>query len=480
MSRVLVIDDEPAICWTLKSALAELGHQLETCGSAEQALALAQRFRPEIVFLDVRLPGASGLSIMPELQQLPDQPLIVVMTAFGDLDTAVQAVRQGAFDYLAKPFDLAVVTSCAIRAESSLVSRRQSAQGPSAQPTSQPASRGARLLGRSPAMQAVFRQIAMVAETDISILITGETGTGKELVARAIHEHSSRANGPFVPICLAALPESVLESELFGHVRGAFTGAVDDRQGLIEHAAGGTLFLDEIGETSASIQVKLLRFLETRQFSRVGSTRLVPADVRVVAATNAALRPAMQQNQFREDLYYRLQGFEILLPSLRERAGDVELLAAAFWQQLALGRSEWELSSAFVQALQQRSWPGNVRELRAAITHAALLARGGPLCPEHLPPELTDSAGAAGLANWADAVEHWLATQPPADAAGAGELYRQFLSVIEPPLFSAVLARCQQSRTVAARWLGLDRTTLRTRLRQYGLEAAAGDGTTSG
>lgn len=468
MSRILVVDDEPTIGWGLREYFQDLKHEVHLSGSIESALEETVDFVPEAILLDVRLPGRDGLSAMSDFRERWGEIPVIVMTAFGDLNTAVKAVQQGAFDYLTKPFDLEHAGAALERA---LLSRRLTTGTPQFTPPASP------LLGTSPAMQEVFKAIALVAPTDVSVLITGETGTGKELAAQAIHRHSLRAEHPFVPLCLAALSPSVAESELFGHVRGAFTGATEDRPGLIELADGGTLFLDEIGDTPPAMQVKLLRFLETGQFLRVGSGQLRSANVRIVAATHRRLNEQIAQGEFREDLLFRLRGFELRMPALRERREDIQLLAQSFCAQARADQQVRGWNSEFEQALATRQWSGNVRELRSAVEHAVILSRGGPLLPVHLPPALEDGPRTltTGDIDLQSAVKTWLAGQwsDLEPMAKTTHLYRDFLAATEPVLFAALLEQCQQNRAATARILGLDRTTLRTKLRLYGLDVDA-------
>ncbi len=328
MSHVLIVDDEPSICWGFRELLTDDGHEVSIASSAEEALDIAAETTPDAVILDVRLPGRDGLSAIKDLRQrIGDVPIIVV-TAFGNLQTAVRAVEEGAYDYLSKPFDLEQAAEILRRALRRPAQPRESRDSYT-QSIDEPAAQGT-LIGSSLAMQAVFKQIALVAASDVPVLITGESGTGKELVAHAIHAHGRRKAAPFVPVCLAALSEGVLESELFGHVRGAFTGADRDRQGLLELADGGTVLLDEIGDVPLPVQVKLLRAIEQREVTPVGHTRPRQVDFRVVAATNRPLAELVAKGEFREDLYYRLGVFHIHLPPLRARTDDIPVLAAHF------------------------------------------------------------------------------------------------------------------------------------------------------
>jgi two-component system nitrogen regulation response regulator GlnG len=461
MSHVLIVDDEESICWGLERLLHEAGHRVSIASSAEDGLSLAENGRPDLVVLDVRLPGMDGLTAMSRFAKAAASAPIVVITAFGNLDTAVRALRNGAFDYLAKPFDLEQAATVMERA---LAHRREAK-------TASPAPSHAievsdELLGTSPAMQEVFKRIALVAPTDAAVLITGESGTGKELVARAIHRHSLRSLQPFVPINLASLSPTLVESELFGHVRGAFTGAEASRQGLLELANGATVFFDEAADIPESVQVKLLRVLEQHEVTPVGDTRPRPSAFRAIAATNRDLRREFQAGGFRQDLYFRLAVFEIALPSLCHRVEDIPILAQRFLQRLS--RPEMpagRLTEAALAELCRRRWIGNVRELRNAVEHGALMARGGAISPEHLPPPLdVESARDANpAASLAQAVRAWAAAQLATGQART-ELYQRFLAEVEPPLFDSVLDATGQNRAAAAEVLGIHRATLRKKL----------------
>jgi DNA-binding NtrC family response regulator len=457
MNRILIIDDEPAIGWSLRELLTDEGHAVEVASSAEAALETCGRFTPEAMLLDVRLPGRDGLAALSELRAAAPGAAIVVMTAFGDLDTAVRAVAAGAFDYLVKPFDLASV--------SRVVSRALADRGRPL-PTAGAGPSPAQLVGSSPAMQVVFKQIAVAAATDLPVLITGETGTGKELAARAIHAHGGRRDRPLVATSIAALAPSVIESELFGHVRGAFTGATADRRGLFEQADGGTLLLDEIGEAPLEVQAKLLRVLEDRSITPVGSSTPRPVDVRVIAATNRDLVAAMEAGRFRADLYHRLRVLQIEMPPLAARPDDLPALVAHFLA--AAGHGGRQASVAFLAAVRGRPWPGNIRELRHAVESAAAMARGGSLEVEHLPPAATtpprgaaptldaDELVTAAVRRWVDAA--WNGSEE------AGDLHDRLVKLVEMTLAAEAVDRAGGNRTAAAKALGLDRATLRSKL----------------
>jgi DNA-binding NtrC family response regulator len=473
MSHVLIVDDEPSICWGFRELLAEDGHEVTIASSAEEALDLVSQTSPDAVILDVRLPGRDGLSAIKDLRgRIGDAPIIVV-TAFGNLETAVRAVEEGAYDYLAKPFDLeqaADVLRRALRAP-------RATSGDAAEPLDKAGSdiglQGT-LIGSSLAMQAVFKQIALVAASDVPVLITGESGTGKELVAHAIHAHSRRRTAPFLPVSLAALSPGVLESELFGHVRGAFTGADRDRQGLLELADGGTVLLDEIGDVPLNVQVKLLRAIEQREVTPVGHTRALRSDFRVLAATNRPLAELVTRGEFREDLYYRLGVFHIHLPPLRARTDDIPLLAAHFLRRATSDGTPKRLSKAAVKELVTRPWHGNVRELRNAVERAAVVARGDEVDPEHFPPSspLLTAGPATVEAQLGRLTADWAAEQEPQGPSDGepADLYQRFLGVVEPALLKSVLSQCGENRAAAARILGIHRGTLRQKLRDHGLD----------
>ena len=473
MSRILVVDDEPAIGWSLRELFSDGGHDVVVAADLEAAAAACRQHRPETILLDVRLGSRDGLAALPELRAAAGDVPVVIMTAFGDLDTAVRAVRAGAFDYLVKPFDLGKVAEVVERA---LAERGGTAAAAAPADEARP-HEPARLVGTSPAMQEVFKQIALVAAGDLPVLVTGETGTGKELVARAIHAHGRRRDRPLVVTNVAALAPGVVESELFGHARGAFSGAAAERPGLFEMADGGTLFLDEIGEAPATVQAKLLRALEAGEVTRVGESVPRRVDVRVVAATNRDLAGALGAGTFREDLYHRLRVFPIALPSLAERLDDLEPLVRHFLTRQAAGRPVPTVAPEFLAALRARPWPGNVRELEHAVEYAAVVARGGTLRPEHLPRPVTvghdhgttpmDAASAALRA----AVGTWSAAARAALASEASpDLHARAVALLEEALVRDAIAHTGGNRTAAARLLGLDRATLRAKLRALGID----------
>ena len=464
MAHVLIVDDEQSICWGLSKLVRSLGHTAAIASSAEQAFAAARTQRPEVVILDVRLPGLDGLSAMRRFHdELATVPVIII-TAYGDLATAVEAVRGGAFEYLVKPFELSVAQH-AIELALNVPKRSAASNVEAAEREPSP-----RIVGSSPAIQEVFKRIAVVAPTQACVHIRGESGTGKELVARAIHQYSHHPEGPFVPVNVASLSPLLAESELFGHARGAFTGADQARKGLLEQADGGTLFFDEVADIPLSIQVKLLRVLEYGEILPVGGQRPVRSNFRVISATHQNLHQRVVQGDFREDLYFRLITFEIEIPPLRERRSDVADLTEYFLDTLAAKNNcpRPSLAAETIGVLEKRPWHGNIRELRNAIEHAMILARGGSILPEHLPPPTppgNDSSGtrqamlAAMIRDWA---RHELEHSPQVT-----DLYERLLRVVEPPLLEMVLQRNHGQFLAAAKELGLHRVTLKRKTSLY-------------
>ncbi len=473
MSRVLVIDDEPSICWAIREYLGDLGHEVEVAASAEAGLALAGRGPHDVVVLDVRLPGMDGLSAMSQLRELEGPAPFIVITAFGNLDTAVRAMAGGAFDYLVKPFDLDQAAAVITRALEAHRSPSERAGPPAAQGQSD--SGHVHLIGNSHRMQELYKHIALVAPADVPVLITGESGTGKELVARAIHRHSPRGGRTFLPVCLAALSQGLVERELFGHLRGSFTGALHDRQGLLELAEGGTVLLDEIGDIPPAVQVKLLRAIEHREVTPVGDARPRPINVRFLAATNRPLGDLMAAGEFREDLFFRLSVFPIRVPPLRDRREDIPALASHFLSLLNLPGAAAPLRDDVLEELACRSWPGNVRELRNAIERAAIVARGREIRLDHLPPPdgPVPASSAPAPDELARQIQQWLEAElrhPQRSQENDSTLYDRFLTLVEPPLLRTVLRQSQGNRAMAARQIGIHRATLRQKLRKYGLE----------
>jgi DNA-binding NtrC family response regulator len=452
MKRILVVDDDHDSCELLREIFTAQGWHVDTALTPSQAFSVAEKENFDLVVSDVNLEAnQTGLDLLKDLRaQCP----VILVTGFGTLDSAVEAAREGAWDFISKPFKVPEVVAIARRA---LEQDRNSANAErSGEQISAQYEQGG-LLGRSPVMIGLYKEIARVAPTRSTVLIVGESGTGKELVARSIHQHSARSSGPFVAINCGALTETLLEAELFGHVRGAFTGAVGDRKGLWEEASGGTLFLDEVGETSPAFQVKLLRALQESEIRRVGASRATQVDARVVAATNRNLERDVKAGKFREDLYYRLSVVTLRVPALSERRTDIPLLAERFLQMVLTreGHKQLTLSEETVRTLVAYDWPGNVRELESAIEYAVLHAHGHEIVPEELPEKLQTAQVRAAARSPLSALFEDLPT--------IDELERRYLLYI--------LEVAGGNRTKAAEILGVDRRTLYRMIERYGIDS---------
>ncbi len=455
MAKVLVVDDEESIVWIFRKMVEGLGHECLSAATAERGLELVRDAQPDVVFLDVKLPGMDGLTALEQMRSLAPRARFIVITAHGTLETAVKAVKLGAAEYLPKPVDLDRARTLVQEALRGVAVSREV----QALRTGKPATG---IVGRSAPMQEVFKKVAAVAASDASVLLIGESGTGKELLARALHYNSARASGPFEAINCASIPETLLESELYGHEKGAFTGAIRQKPGKFEVASGGTVFLDEIGEIPLSSQVKLLRFLEERRFERVGGTESHGVDVRIVSATNVNLEERVREGRFREDLYFRLNVVRLELPPLRDRRDDLPLLVAHFLD-LARGAG---ITEEAMELLRNYSWPGNVRELRNAIERGVVLARGGPVRREHLPESIVSPrpVGESDLeARVRELVEKLAAQAPP------GELYPQVEARWEKAVLRRALELTGGNQVKASELLGINRMTLRKKMEQYGL-----------
>src|SRR6267378_2514593 len=440
---VYVVDDDASVREAVESLLRSAGFPARTFGSAPEFLSTPRAEMPSCLILDLHLPGLSGLDLQQELAKADVQIPIIFLTGHGDIPTSVKAIKAGAIEFLTKPFDDEALLN-AIRNGIAQDPRLRAAPNPDG------------VIGSSRPWRQALAYAAKVAATEATVLLTGESGTGKEVVAHLIHESSRRAGGPFVALNCAALPEALLESELFGYEKGAFTGAVVARPGRLEQAAGGTLFLDEVGEMTPAVQAKFLRVLQEREFQRLGGTRVQKANVRVHASTNRDLHAALTSGQFREDLYYRLHVFAIALPPLRERPEDIPALVEHFITALGpavLGRPADGITREAHERLLAHSWPGNVRELRNAVERALILSDGRMITPEHLPapPEsLRDAAPP-------------IAVQRDFQSDGLD------LETTERELVERALRHAGQNKAKAARLLGLTRTKLYTRMQRFGL-----------
>ncbi len=468
MSTILVVDDEKTIRFAFETFLRDEGHHVFTAGDGTAALDIFEKVRPDVVFLDYRLPDTDGLSLLERLRSERPGCAVIFMTAFGDMNTAIRAMQLGAYEYLTKPLDLERIRTlvrsvldgqAALRAVSDRAMERGIGTG--------------LIVGRSPAMQEVFKMIGLLTGQDVTVLITGESGVGKELVARAIHDHSERRPHPFVAVNCGAMPETLLEAELFGHEKGAFTGADRLKPGKFEAAGYGTIFLDEIGELHPALQVKLLRVLQERSFERVGGTTTLPVNARILAATNKNLHEEMIRGRFRRDLYYRLHLIHIHLPPLRERMEDIPLLVAHFLDKgnRELGRQVRGVSPAAMDRFMAYSWPGNVRELENEIKRAMVLSRD-----DILHERLFELGGRPEVSAMADDPEEALRraacrllAHKLEKGRDAGSILEAMVSAVESAVLEETLRRCQGNQFQAAELLGIHRATLRKKKKEYGL-----------
>jgi two-component system nitrogen regulation response regulator GlnG len=470
MPRLLVVDDEPNIVFSLSECLGSSTLSVISAGTAREGIELVRVKRPDVVILDIRLPDMSGLDAYDRIRAIDPRLPVIMFTAYARTETAIEAMRRGAYEYLLKPVDFRMLREVVGRAlEVSRLSRVPAVvQEADAQDLS-----ADHIVGNSGAMQEIYKAIGRVAPQDATVLLWGESGTGKELVARAIYHYSRRSGAPFLAINCAALPESLLESELFGHERGAFTGADQRRIGKFEQVNGGTIFLDEIGDMTPATQAKALRLLQQQQFERVGGNETISTDVRIIAATNQDLPAMVEQGRFRQDLYYRLSGFTIRLPPLREHREDLPLLAEHFIRQcnLELRKEVRSITTDAFHALEQHTWPGNVREFQSAIKYAMLQATGEVITADCLPKsclagqraDVPEPAGTPGeLADLAQLVRQYL-------AEGRGDIYRLVNGVVDRVLLAEVLRHFEGHQQQAAEALGISRMTLRSKLRALGL-----------
>ena len=460
MKPVWIIDDDRSIRWVFEKALTREDISFKAFSTAQEALAALQSSTPQVVVSDIRMPGTSGLELLQTLKEkVPSLP-VIIMTAYSDLESAVSAFQGGAFEYLPKPFDVDHAVELIRRALEESVRSNEEILVPEAMPD---------ILGQAPAMQEVFRAVGRLAQSHATVLINGESGTGKELVARALHRHSPRAAKPFIAINTAAIPKDLLESELFGHERGAFTGAQQMRRGRFEQADGGTLFLDEIGDMPSDLQTRLLRVLSDGQFYRVGGHQPISANVRVIAATHQDLEVRVKQNLFREDLFHRLNVIRLRLPSLRERREDIPLLAKHFLQKSArdLGVDAKRLADSAMQFLQTQDFPGNVRQLENLCHWLTVMAPAQTVEVKDLPQEIKSAADTPATGSWFAALEREAAAMLARGETGIIDgLTRQF----EKSLITKALQHTGGRRIEAANLLGLGRNTLTRKVQELGLD----------
>src|SRR5208282_5258502 len=474
MSKLLLIDDEEDVRYSFQRIFDSPEIELATASSGEEGLKTIPKFKPDLVLMDVRMGGMNGLETLRRIRAANPKLLVILMTAYGTTQTAIEAMKLGAYDYLLKPFDVPKLKDIVGNA---LKAARDMKQVVSYQPLLESEDYELGIVGRSEPMQQVFKLIGQLAASDATALITGESGTGKELVARAIYHHSNRSQQPFLAVNCAAIPEQLLESELFGHERGSFTGATMQRIGKFEQCSKGTIFLDEIGDMTPATQTKILRVLQSGTFERVGGNQPIQVDVRVIAATNKPLEAAVAAKQFREDLFYRLNVVRIPIPPLRERPDDIPLLVNYFLEKNAreLQRPPKSVAASVIKTLEKYHWPGNVRELENAIRRAHVMAKSDAILSGDLPPEISGqggggapppSPGVAGDAATTDA------------AAIARQLFQwarrdpklKIIPAVERELVVQALKETGDNQIQAAKLLGITRATLRKRIEKFGIQ----------
>jgi two-component system nitrogen regulation response regulator GlnG len=468
MPILVVVDDEPTVLYSIEKTLRSETLTVLTALTARQGLELIRQHRPDAVLLDVRLADQSGLEVFDLIRQIDPQVPVIIITAYGSTETAIEAMKRGAFEYLLKPFaDLHQLREVVQRALELSRLRRVPAmlEGEASDETAD------RIVGQSPAMQEVYKAIGRASTRDVTVLITGESGTGKELVARALYQHSTRSAKPFLALNCAAIPETLLESELFGHEKGAFTGADRLHLGKFEQAHQGVLFLDEIGDMSAATQAKVLRLLQEQRFERVGGHQTIQTDVRLIAATNRDLAAEVAAGRFRGDLYYRLNVFSIPLPPLRERHEDIPLLVEHFLRRFGreLGRTIRGVPPETMQRLVGFDWPGNVRQLQSVLKYALIQAPGDVLTPGCLPEELRPVAPESLTSM--PSPEHLDLGQLTGSLLKSGEtdIYRRICNEMDRVVLDMVLRHVKGNQVHASELLGISRTTLRAKLRALGL-----------
>lgn len=467
MSSILIVDDDDQLRQSFQKLLAEEGYEVRTAATGEAGLEEVRKAVPDLVIMDVRMPGMSGLDAFQAMREIEPKLPVIIMTAFGTTETAIEATKRGAFDYVLKPFEIPEILrqiEQALEAGRFMRSRVEMDVRPeSALPDA--------LIGRSEAMQQVYKAIGRVAPTDATVLIRGESGTGKELVARAIYHHSLRAHKPFLVINCVAIPETLLESELFGYEKGAFTGATSRRVGKIEQANGGTVFLDEIGDMPFNIQAKILRLLQEKSIERLGGREPIPVDVRIIAATNRDLEASLAAGHFREDLYYRLKVVTIELPPLRERKGDASLLCDYFLARFSteMGIANPGISPEARAMIESTPWPGNVRELANTLQKALIFSRGYPIRPEDISKAFqgTSTQAQTNDENTEKILRQWVRESL---AAGVRQdIFAFFMDRLTRILISEALDLTKGNRSKAAKLLGISRPTLHDKMEKCGL-----------
>ena len=482
MSKLLLIDDDRDVHYAFQRTFEGLDIELTSAFSGEEGLRIIPKLKPDLVLLDNRMdPGITGLETLRRIRQFDLKLLVILMTGYGTTKATIEAMKLGAYDYLVKPFEGPGPKEVVLNA---LKAAREMREGTrysferDGRPLLQPEDLESEIVGQSEPMREVFKLIGQFARTDTTVLITGESGTGKELVAKAISQHSKRHEKKFIAVNCAAIPEQLLESELFGHERGSFTGAVNERKGKFEECKGGVIFLDEIGDMTPPTQTKILRVLQSRKFERVGGNVSIDADVRVIAATNKVLEQAVAAGEFREDLFYRLHGVRIHMPPLRERKDDIPLLVKYFLHKLSAGESAQakSIASNAMRSLERYHWPGNVRELQSVLSRAFVVAQGDVILLKDLPSEVTGGDAAAGPVLSAQAVT---GEDGVSDLSGlARQLFQwarrdpklKIIPAVERELVIQALQETEGNQVHAAKLLGITRATLRKRIEKYGIQ----------
>nr|WP_298173522.1 nitrogen regulation protein NR(I) [uncultured Pseudomonas sp.] len=471
MSRsetVWIVDDDRSIRWVLEKALQQEGMTTQSFDSADGVLSRLHRQQPDVIISDIRMPGSSGLDLLAQIRELYPRLPVIIMTAHSDLDSAVASYQGGAFEYLPKPFDVDEAVSLVKRANQHAQEQQNLAE-PAAQANTP------EIIGEAPAMQEVFRAIGRLSHSNITVLINGESGTGKELVAHALHRHSPRAASPFIALNMAAIPKDLMESELFGHEKGAFTGAANQRRGRFEQADGGTLFLDEIGDMPADTQTRLLRVLADGEFYRVGGHTPVKVDVRIIAATHQNLETLVQAGKFREDLFHRLNVIRIHIPRLSDRREDIPTLARHFLSRAALELAVEPklLKSETEDYLRNLPWPGNVRQLENTCRWITVMASGREVHIDDLPPELLNQPQeSAPASNWEQALRQWA---DQALARGQSSLLDTAVPAFERIMIETALKHTAGRRRDAALLLGWGRNTLTRKIKELDMNVGGGD-----
>ena len=481
MDKLLLIDDEADVQYSFRRIFDQPEIELTTADSGEEGLKIIPRLKPDLVIMDVRMGGISGLETLRRLRQLDAKLMVIMMTAYGTTQTAIEAMKLGAYDYMLKPFDVPRLKTLVLNA---LKAARDMRQVVSYEPLLESEDYDQGIIGRSQPMQEVFKIIGQLAASDATALITGESGTGKELVARAIYHHSKRNESTFLAINCAAIPENLLESELFGHEKGAFTGAAAQRIGKFEQCDGGTIFLDEIGDMSLATQAKILRVLQSGSFERVGGNQSIKVDVRVIAATHKPLEQAVAAREFREDLFYRLNVVRIHIPPLRDRRDDIPLLINYFLKKFsqAQNRAPKSILPSAVELLERFQWPGNVRELENVIQRATVMAKGDVILPGDLPSLIsTGTAPAAERPVSAGITGPAASEEKPSDLAALSRTLFQWareqeglkiLPAVERELIIQALLETKGNQVQAAKLLGVTRATLRKRVEKFQIKQA--------